>query len=270
MADKPLSTTTLSSQRKGKRWNELKNTLLEVVADLYCATPRDLARYIRGRVPTVNDTRTVNACIKSLGEHYEKHNFFNRYCFFSGTYLYGLSEFGARFARQQRGILTAREFDVKDIEHEHIITSLHIQLIELCKKHGWTLKWIQDTATYKRHINPDAIATLTTPKGSFVFCLEPERQAFNDGFLKKGKKYFDTYGTPEAKKLFGAEKFRVIFVALTEKRMNTILERFEDEFHYRMFWITTVDKFEKHVGGDIFKTPKDHKSGAYSFLDILK
>ena len=166
------------------------------------------------------------------------------------------------------GIDNAREFEIKDSEHEHLITRFHIALRELAFANGWQLEWKQDAVVADRLINPDAIAVLTTDKGKFTFCIEPERQSFTENHLKKAKKYYSVFGKPECKTLFGAEKVRVIFIVLSERKRQTMLEKFAVEYPYRMFWFTTVDAFTEDIGGEIFKTPKDYAERSYSFLDL--
>lgn len=179
-----------------------------------------------------------------------------------------MSAHGAHFVKDIMGIDNAREFEIKDSEHEHLITRFHIALRELAFANGWQLEWKQDAVVADRLINPDAIAVLTTDKGKFTFCIEPERQSFTENHLKKAKKYYSVFGKPECKTLFGAEKVRVIFIVLSERKRQTMLEKFAVEYPYRMFWFTTVDAFTEDIGGEIFKTPKDYAERSYSFLDL--
>ena len=233
---------------------------------MYCATPKDLARYLRGRVPTVTDIRSIRATIDHLEHHSPTHHFFESKQFFSTTHIYGLSEYGARYAREIMGIDTARAFEIRDLEHEHLLTLFHIHLREFAARHKLGFTWKQELVDYKKPINPDAIATLTSPAGTLTYLIEPERQSFSPNLLKKAKKYFEVFGKPEAKKLFGAEKFRVIFVLMTERKRQSVLEKFAAEYPYKMFWLTTTDLFQKDMGGEIFSTPKDSSQRSYSFL----
>jgi len=244
--------------------------VIDALGDLYCATPRDLARYIRHQEPTDNDLRSTRATIKNIYEHDDRATFLTQKHFFfnSATSLFGLSSHGAYFAKDIMGIDNAREFEIKDAEHEHLITRFHIALRELAAKNNWQLEWKQQAVVADRLINPDAIATLTTEKGAFTFCIEPERQSFTENHLKKAKKYHSVFGKPECKALFGADKVRVIFIVLSERKRQTMLEKFAEEYPYRMFWFTTVDAFTEDIGGEIFKTPKDFKEASYSFISF--
>ena len=261
---------TTTSTKKYKKWNttkeKTKDRILEMLGDAYCATPYDIARYIRRRIPTKNDIRSINATLKEIRE-FDSHRKWIHRDEYLNTHIYGLTDYGARYCTEILGV-PAREFEARDYAHEHIITRFHIQLREFATQHGYGLRWRQEAINLKHDINPDAIATLTTPKGSFTFCIEPERQSFTENHLKKAKKYHAVFGTPECTKLFGAEKVRVIFIVLSERKRQTMLEKFAEEYPYRMFWFTTIEAFQNDIGGEIFMTPKDGLAKSYSFLSL--
>jgi hypothetical protein len=181
-------------------------------------TPKDIAWYVRGHEPTLTDIQNIRNTILHIEEYFSPHTFFLSKEFYSRTRLYSLADYGAKYAREIIGIDTVRAFEIRDLEHEHLLTLFHIHLREFAAKSKFALTWKQDVVDYKKPINPDAIATLTTAAGTLTFCIEPERQSFSPNLLKKAKKYFEVFGMPEAEELFGAKKFRVIFVTLTDRK----------------------------------------------------
>jgi hypothetical protein len=265
MSQKSKPITITSSQ--GRHRTQRKLDTLEALADLYCARTKDIARYVRNRIPTVNDLRATLATLEIL-QHFDRKNLIIKKKIFGIGNVYGLSQSGVNFASDKMGIITAREFEIRDIEHELLITSFHIHLREFARRNNYEFTWEQEAIDHKKLINPDAIATLTTPKGTFYFCIEPERQKFNENFLKKAKKYFTVFRKPEAEELFGSKEFRVIFIVDTERKRQTVLQKFAEEYPYKMFWVTTVPLFQHDIAGQIFKTPKDYRTNSYSFLDI--
>jgi hypothetical protein len=244
--------------------------VIEAAAELTCGTPKDIAWYVRGHEPTLTDIQSIRNTILHIEAYFSPHTFFVSKEFYSRTRLYGLADYGAKYAREIMGIDTARAFEIRDVEHEHLVTLFHIHLRQFAAKKKFLFAWRQDLVDHKKPINPDAIATLGSDAGKFIFCIEPERQTFNSNYLKKAKKYFEVFGKPEAKQLFSAEKFRAIFVVLTDRKRKYVLEQFAKEYPYKMFWITTVDLFQKDMGAKIFLTPKDHQTETYALLDVLK
>jgi hypothetical protein len=253
------TTTTLKGNKR--RWNSAKDDALDALRELYCATIYDLARFVRHREPTLDDLRSTRALLQHIHEYDSHKTYWVRYPL-NGGFIYGLSRYGAQ-------TVNGRELIARDFEHERILTRFHIALKELCDKHGFQLEWSQKPLSHKFAIIPDAIATITAPNGRFVFAIEPERQTFTENHLKKAKKYHAIFGTAECKKQFGAEKIRVLFIQLTNKRRTTWLEKFAEEYPYRMFWFTTLNSLDS-VAAKIFLTPKDWKIESYSLLDVLK
>jgi hypothetical protein len=253
----PAKSTTTPSVRKRKfhrRFTTAKKKVLEALGFLYCATPKDIARFIRRRIPTVHDVRSVRATLKYLLEN--KSPLVLRKLYVT-SYLYGLTESGARFDRG-RGVEGARKFAVRDFDHEHLLTLAQLSLQEFCDAHACTLNWKRPVVDNHSPVNPDAIATVTAPEGSYVFVIEIERQSFNENHLKKAKRYVSVFGRPEAKELFGAEKFRVIFLVETDLRADTIVRKLRAEYPYRMFWVSTFTRFQD-LRNPEFRTPKDEE-----------
>jgi hypothetical protein len=257
------STTTPLS-----RWTQAKLKTIEALADLYCATPKDIAEYLKVRKPSTHDIRGIRATLDRIQHHDSHAKYLSKKPYFMRTSLYGLNDSGVHYAREILGFADARAFEIKDPDHEHLITRFHVKAMQLAHKRGWEITWKQEAVDHRRLINPDAVMTLGTLKGAFVFPVEPERQSFTENHLKKGKKYFDVYGKEAAFKQFGAEKIRPIFITLSHRKRDTMLEKFAEEYPYRMFWFTTVDDFERDISGKIFLTPKDYKTTRYSFLDL--
>jgi hypothetical protein len=238
---------------------------VEAVADLYCATPSDIARWLRGTEPQDTYVRSVRYSLQSLMAN-PRTPYLRKYRF-GTTSLYGLSQAGAAFTRH-RGVAEARHFGIRDFEHEHILTLIHIALREFCVAHGFRLQWQQPLLDFSKQINPDAIVTVTTAKGAYTFCIEVERQSFSENHLKKAKKYHDVFGTPEALTLIGAEKFYAVFATETYRKATTVLEKLGAQYPYRMFWVTTSELLATKLDAAIFRTPKDYKTTSYSLLDL--
>ena len=261
------STTTLSRPESPirRRLTGAQITTVEAVADLYCATPYDIARWLCGAEPKETYVRSVRYGLQSLMDN-PRTPYLRKYRF-GATSLYGLSQAGAAFARH-RGVAEARLFGIRDFEHEHILTLIHLSLREFCVAHGFRLQWEQPLLDFSKQINPDAIVTVTTAKGAYTFCIEVERQSFSENHLKKAQKYHDVFGTPEALNLIGAEKFYAVFATETYRKANTVLEKLGAKYPYRMFWVTTSELLATKLDAAIFRTPKDHKTASYSLLDI--
>ncbi len=79
----------------------------------------------------------------------------------SSTSLFGLSEYGAKYAKEILGCQNALAFEVKDTEHEFLITLFHIRLREFCRAHNLRLDWEQNPINHKHLINTKLV--LPTP-----------------------------------------------------------------------------------------------------------
>ena len=170
-----------------RRWTKPKLTILETLADLYCATPKDIAEYLKLRTPTLSEVRDIRAKLDRVRDHHPHATYVTKQPYFMRTSLFGLSDAGARRAREIMGIESARSFEIRDLDHEHIITRFHIKARALAIREGWGFAWEQNAIDHKRFINEDAQLTLTIKGKPFVFPVEPERQSFNENHLKKAK-----------------------------------------------------------------------------------
>lgn len=271
MALTQSTTTALRESPKPirRRWRFERDPVIEAFADLYCATPRELTRYLLFKEPTENQVRGKRYLIQRIKEYDPHATMLTEQEFFwnSSTSLIGLSDKGAKIAREKMGIENARAFDTKDSEHEFLLSCVHIRLREYAKANGYGFQWTRNIVDHQKRINPDAIAVLITPQGRFTYAVEIERQSYNQDHLKKGERYKAVYGHPECVDLFGAQKIRVIFVTLSDRRMTTMLEKYSKDYPHRMFWFTTVDQVLHNIGTHIFFTPKDYKDASYS-LDL--
>ena len=140
---RPTSTTTPSNRHKSHRLTGAKLKLLSAIPSLYCSTPYDLARFIRGRIPTEHDVRSVRATLARIEEYsYPQKWLVKKYL--NGVTYFGLSHSGVRYAHEELGIMSARVFEIKDIPHEHLITECHIPLQEYASANGYELAWEQN------------------------------------------------------------------------------------------------------------------------------
>ncbi len=191
--------------------------------------------------------------------------------------MYGLSD---RAVRDYGGELskTFDEHSARTLDHELEISYFHMALDELCQKQEWRLYW-QQADLKTRTIHPDAYFALTDPgkpdgRNTFHFFLEIERSKvskYKDGkpsILRKLARYYDLFDTPDCEKDWGFRQFRVIVVQRTEERRRNLCAAFPEEQRHGMFWLTVEPLYRKDVAGNIFLTPKDGLSAAYSFPRI--
>lgn len=259
-------TTTISLRRFKRRKTDLKLELVECLGQLNSCTSKQAAEFIRDRAPTKDDKRSVNASFKYLLDD-AKHQYITRKRMVQG-FLYGLTESGAALARE-RGVETARRFDLRDFEHENLVTEIILAYKEFARAHGFTFRFRRDPIDHKRKINPDVLIYLGTERGEYCIAVEVERQHYGESYVKKAEKYKNAFDTDEAKRQFGVRKFRVQFFVETFRRRDFALRQFALDYPNRMFWLATFEDVN-NIGGKVFLTPKDFDTARWALLDVIQ
>jgi len=98
---------------------------------------------------------------------------------------------------------------------------------------------------------PDGIAWLATPRARFAFCLEVDRGTMTVGRVRtKFERYREVERTGLLTRLMGAERFRVLVVASSTRRLRSLHEAAEGA-NARGVWLTT----EEAVASDPVREP---------------
>jgi hypothetical protein len=288
MSALPQTTTTYLLPRDG----EIKKQIPKALAVLYCATAYDIARYIYKRLPTDSDLHVVRRAIsmhlpqvpedpgakpsKKKQRPPVKHPKIKQHDFHGKERIFGLTKYGAAFMRD-KGYEDARDFEIRDLDHEHDLTLIQLAFIEFTRDLHLKLDWKRPIVNYKKRINPDAVATIQGETWELRFIIEVERQTFNENYMKKAKKFMSVFDTDEAEELFGDRKFRVLFATESDQKARTVLKHYHEEYNHKMFWLTTIPLLATIPSAAIFQTPKDYTAinpltgqpYVYSFLDIF-
>jgi hypothetical protein len=262
------------------RRGQSKRDALAALNEFYCLRPKDFARlHFNTKNPSESNTRSINATLQLLRQEnlvYPIRYYPSKQTIGQATFVYGLTR------KAVRELESGRLFDEhseRTLDHELEISLFHLDLKELCEKHGWHLTWEQDSIDGKREINPDAFFAITKPelpqnKNTFPFFLEIERSKignYRDGkpsILRKLEKYADHFDSSQCEKEWGIRKFRVLIVQPNETRRTYLVHTLAEKLPTRMFWLTTEDLYRQNIGGEIWKTPKDGEKVAYSFQQL--
>jgi len=186
------------------------------------------------------------------------------------SYVYGLSDRGAR----KFGGKTFDEHSERTLGHELEISAFHIALIRAYP--NLRITWRQ--SNIKRGISPDAYFAMIDPslpdgKNTFHFFLEIERAKIGNikngdpSIVRKLAHYYDYYDSNECQKAWGFRTFRVVTVVKNADKQYNLCARLS-EYRHRMFWITTEPLVKEKIKGEIFKTPRDFTTTAYSFFSL--
>jgi len=273
-------TTSFPKNAEIPRGNPTKQKVLEIAAEFFCLRTKDAAELARGRTPTESDERSLRRTLSKL----HRDGFLARLPHFAADHerggighVYGLSDKGVEHAFRN-GYSTAStktldEHSLRTLDHEVEITAFHVALHRLAGERGLGYAWRQ--TDLKRTVHPDALFTITDPKDpgrEFCYFLEVERSKFGNykngepQILRKLGAYYGYFNSTGCEKEWGFRQYRVIIVQRTEARRAGLLTALHGRFPHRMFWLATEDAVHKDIGGEIFKTPKDHADRSYSFL----
>ena len=273
-------TTSSPKSAKIPRGNPTKQRALELAAEFFCLRTRDAAELVRGRAATESDERSVRRTLSIL----HRDGFLARLPHFAPEqergglgHVYGLSDKGVAHAFSNGySTATTKTFDehsLRTLDHEVEITAFHIALHRLSAERGLRYTWRQ--ADLKRTVHPDALFTIADPNDpdrEFCYFLEVERSKFGNykngepQILRKLGAYYGYFSSTGCEKEWGFRQYRVIIVQRTEARRAGLLTALQGRFPHRMFWLATEETCRKDIGGEIFKTPKDHMGSSYSFL----
>jgi len=240
---------------------------------------------VRKRKPTGSDQRSVRATLSRLFAEGLLHRipYIDLDQERGGiTYAYGLSDKGVHYASQEAFITeTTKTFDEhsrRTLDHELAISHFHIHLASFCETHGRELYWRQ--VDLKHTIHPDALFAITDPvkpegENTLYYFLEIERAKLGHyahgepQILRKLGAYHRYYGSALcAAEWIDFTEFRVVIVQSTDGRRKNLLTTLGARYPSRIFWLTTLQLCQADFGGAIFKTPADHASRSYSFLDV--
>jgi hypothetical protein len=278
MATSP--TTSFPKNAGIPRGNPTKQRVLELAAEFFCLPTKDAAELLRGRVATKSDERSVRRTLAAL----HRDGFLARLPLLAWGHerggvghVYGLSDKGVEHAFDN-GYSTAStktfdEHSLRTLDHEVEITAFHIALHRLSGEQGISYTWRQ--ADLKRTVHPDALFTITDPRDAdreFCYFLEVERSKFGNykngepQILRKLGAYYGYFNSTSCEREWGFRQYRVIIVQRTEARRAGLLSALQGRFPHRMFWLATEEACRNDIGGEIFKTPKDHADKTYSLL----
>jgi Replication-relaxation len=273
-------TTSFPKNAEIPRGNPTKQRALEIAAEFFCLRTRDVAELLRGRSLTESDERSVRRTLSIL----HRDGFLTRLPHFAPEHqrggvghVYGLSDKGVEHAFSH-GYSTAStktfdEHSLRTLDHEVEITGFHIALHRFATERGLRYSWRQ--TDLKRTVHPDALFTIadpTDPDREFCYFLEMERSKFGNykngepQILRKLGAYYGYFNSTGCEKEWGFRQYRVVIVQRTEARRAGLLTALNARFPHRMFWLATEDAYRGNIGGEIFKTPKDHAERSSSFL----
>ena len=265
------------------RLTRIKRDTLALLAEYFCLRTNDAAAILRSRIPTESDKRTLRHTLGSL----DKAGLVHRLPYLDldrergpVNYVYGLSDKGVKYCADfyDGRCKTFDDHSQRTLDHELEISMFHIVLKGLCMRKHLPLYWQQ--SDLKCTVNPDAMFAITNPalpdgKNTLYYFLEIERAKlgnYKDGessIMRKLAKYYEYYNSTNCKKEWGNfQQFRVVVAQRSEERRDNLLEELHLRYNHRLFWLTTEPLSKEDIGASIFKTPKDLKSRAYSFLDL--
>jgi hypothetical protein len=249
-----------------------KARALELLADYFCLRIKDVALLMGKNPEDDNDRRNVQTTLSLL----HKQRIASRLPYFdlemdlpTRSFVYGLSDRGAK----DYGGKTFDEHSERTLDHELEISTFHIALIKAFP----TLRITWHQANIKRGVNPDAYFSITDPalpegKNTFHYFLEIERAKIGNikngepSIIRKLAKYYEYYDTNECEKDWGSKTYRVITVVRNADKQYNLCERLAENYRHRMFWITTEPLIKGNLMGEIFRTPRDFRTTAYSFI----
>jgi hypothetical protein len=243
-----------------------KREVLGLLAEYFVLRSRDLARLLRNPAPSGTDIRAINRTLKILDDAglVRRLRYLNPENDGIG-YACGLTDAGVRFCGEGK---TLDEHSERTLEHELGISFFHLALREFCDDRGFELRWRQ--SDLKHGVNPDAYFSLTNPeiedKNTHHCFLEVERAKIGNwrngepGIIRKFRRYYDYYNTPQCEDDWGFGTYRVVTVLRNDERRTNLLRAMQADSNHRMFWLGV----ESDHAGD-FRTPM---GDTFSFVDF--
>jgi hypothetical protein len=263
--------------------NATKQRLLELAATYFCFRTRDAAALLRGQEPAPSDERSIRRTLSLL----HRDGLLARLPHFAygrerggAAHVYGLTGKGVSHAFQN-GYATpsTKPFDehsVRTLDHELEITAFHIVLQKLVEQKGLRCLWRQ--TDLKHTVHPDAIFTISDParpeRGDNYF-LEVERAKFGNyrngepQIMRKLGTFYNYFNSTGCEREWGFRQYRVVIIQRTDARREGLIAALKRKYQHRMFWLTTEALVREDAGGNIFKTPRDNTTKAYSFLSWI-
>lgn len=276
--------------RKQCRLTNARLGVLEVLANFYIATAKQVSGLRLGHPPTEHDDRQTRQILLDLtNQGYVRHRDWK-------VRVYGLTAKGVAEATR-REMSDACELTIEKslelIPHELKRTATHAVIEALCETNAWPLRW-QKTDLH-RTIHPDDLISIApSPDGNYryiPFELENEKKT-REALYAKAKTYFDYYDTDKCLTEWGYfRKFNPLFQFANEERMRNFLDFLTAQcrcVHYRgkirhsclpyglqkpaiitnTFLFTHDTLVYNNPSGKILFTPADYATRAYSFADL--
>lgn len=147
------------------------------------------------------------------------------------------------------------------LAHELLVARFRLRLAQFGAPHGVGMKdWREGAAATltvegrdrsgefrSERITPDGMAWLASPRARFAFCLEADRGTMTVGRVRtKFVRYGIAQESGAMRRHFGAERFRVLVVAPSEKRLASLKQAAEGGGAPNV-WLTTEDQLERDL-----------------------
>ena len=162
------------------------------------------------------------------------------------------------------------------IAHQLLVARFRLRLAHVGAPHGIRLRdWREERAAELRfeargddgslaaqRLVPDGMAWLESKRARFAFCLEADRGTMTVGRLRsKFERYRQAQLTGTMREHFGAERFRVLVTAPTERRLTSLAEA-ATEAGARSVWLMVEDELVGDpILGAVWRRPG--KSGRF-------
>lgn len=157
------------------------------------------------------------------------------------------------------------------LSHEAEITAFHIALKSIIPADS--LYWRQDHL--RRTVNPDALFAVRKDGKGHWFFLEVEKSRQGNqrngksGLERKCERYDQYRGSEQCRKDYQHFRdFRLVIVFATRERQRNFLAKIAETLPYRWLWTTNETDYRRDPGGEIYLTPKDFKTSAYSLREL--
>jgi hypothetical protein len=256
---------------------------------------KDLTEYLYGK-SDVNTIRNANKILTLL----ERRGLTTALPYTPSDYengslpkAWGLSDQGVAYATTLFSDTDPMEFkrtrSSLTLEHDVKCARTQLRLAKYCDERGLEL-YCQKT-DLSRSVDPDRLFAIFNPatnrKAFFFYEAENKKKDFEDLFLKC-EPYQKLYGSEACLREWGEfTEFKVILQFANAHEHDHFLDylagvcrctyrrgrlahtcRPAAPLRQATFWFTTDALISSDIGGSIFKTPRDYKTRAYSFLDL--
>jgi len=278
----PSLTTSHRKPARLANLNPTKRRVLELLAEYFCLRTKDAATLLRKREATETDARSVRRTLSIL----HRDGFLERLAHIDLTQerggmtrVWGLSDKGVEHAVKNGYATSAtKSFDDhsrRTLDHELEISTFHMALERFTVTNNLPYTWQQ--ADLKRTVHPDALFTMpdrANPDREFCYFLEIERSKFGHyvngepQILRKLGAYYEYFNSTGCEKEWGFGSSGSLWYS---RRTRAVWDSSCVAGPLPAPHVSGSPRNRctaKNVGGDIFKTPKDHTERLYSLLAI--